>query len=125
MLAVPAGCDNRLSYLSAQLAISSGHGALFTEMKTLEKSLWFVGVLLLGIYGTHIVLEETKRSNDLVAFKATVASIAASEFPADRINATPEQALWSERPWLRLAQSHFPAHGRGNVDRCLRRGSRS
>ena len=93
---VLGGCDNRPSYLSAQLAISSGHGALFTVMKTLEKSLWFVGVLLLGIYGTHFVLEETKRSNDLLAFKATVASIAASELPADRINAMPEQALWSK-----------------------------
>ena len=65
-------------------------------MKTLEKSLWFVGVLLLGIYGTHIVFEETKRSNDLVAFKATIPSSASPELPADRINATPEQTLWSE-----------------------------
>ena len=65
-------------------------------MKTLEKSLWFVGVLLLGIYGTHIVFEETKRNNDLVAFKATIPSSASPELPADRINATPEQTLWSE-----------------------------
>ena len=93
---VLAGCDNSPSYLSAQLAISSGHGALFTVMKTLEKSLWFVGVLLLGTYGTHFVLEETKRSNDLLAFKATVARSASSELTADRINATPEQALWSK-----------------------------
>ncbi len=65
-------------------------------MQTLEKSLWFVGVLLLGIYGTHIFFEETKRSNDLVAFKATLPSAVSSELPADRINATPEQTLWSE-----------------------------
>ena len=65
-------------------------------MKTLEKMLWFVGVLLTGIYGTHIFFEETKRSNDLVAFKATLQSSASSELPADRIGATPEQSLWSE-----------------------------
>ena len=65
-------------------------------MKTLEKLLWFVGVLLTGIYGTHIFFEETKRSNDLVAFKATLQSSASGELPADRIAATPEQSLWSE-----------------------------
>jgi sortase A len=65
-------------------------------VKTLEKLLWFVGVLLTGIYGTHIFFEETKRSNDLVAFKATLQSSASSELPADRIGATPEQSLWSE-----------------------------
>ena len=65
-------------------------------MKTLEKMLWFVGVLLTGIYGTHIFFEETKRSNDLVAFKATLQSSASSELPVDRIGATPEQSLWSE-----------------------------
>jgi len=65
-------------------------------VKTLEKLLWFVGVLLTGIYGTHIFFEETKRSNDLVAFKATIPSSASSELPADRINTTPEQTLWSE-----------------------------
>ena len=58
--------------------------------------LWFVGVLLTGIYGTHIFFEETKRSNDLVAFKATLQSSASGELPADRIAATPEQSLWSE-----------------------------
>jgi sortase A len=65
-------------------------------VKTLETLLWFVGVLLTGIYGTHIFFEETKRSNDLVAFKATLQSSASSELPADRIGATPEQSLWSE-----------------------------
>lgn len=65
-------------------------------MKTLEKLLWIVGVLLTGIYGTHIFFEETKRSNDLVAFKATLQSSASGELPADRIAATPEQSLWSE-----------------------------
>lgn len=65
-------------------------------MKTLEKLLWIIGVLLSGIYGTHIFLEETKRSNDLVLFKATLQSTALRQLPADRINATPEQTLWSE-----------------------------
>jgi sortase A len=65
-------------------------------VKTLEKLLWFVGVLLMGIYGTNIFFEETKRSNDLVAFKATFPSSASPELPADRISATPEQTLWSE-----------------------------
>jgi sortase A len=32
----------------------------------------------------------------LVAFKATLPSAVSSELPADRINATPEQTLWSE-----------------------------
>ena len=65
-------------------------------MKTLEKLLWIVGVLLTGIYGTHIFFEETKRSNDLVAFKATLQSSASGKLPADRISAVPEQSLWSE-----------------------------
>ncbi len=66
-------------------------------MKALEKLLWFVGVLSIGIFCTHIVAEEAKRNNDLATFKATLLDSApAAELPADRLNATPEQSLWSE-----------------------------
>jgi sortase A len=66
-------------------------------LKTLEKILWLVGVVFLGIYCTHIVAEEAKRNTDLAAFKATLTEPArAAELPADRTDPTPEQALWSE-----------------------------
>ena len=66
-------------------------------MKALEKLLWFVGVLSIGIFCTHIVAEEAKRNNDLATFKATLSDPAtAGELPADRLNAAPEQSLWSE-----------------------------
>ena len=48
-------------------------------LKTLEKLLCLVGIVFLGIFGTHLVAEEIKRNDDLAAFKAM-----------------PEQALWSE-----------------------------
>jgi sortase A len=66
-------------------------------LKILEKFLWLVGVVFLGIFFTHYVAEEAKRNNDLAAFKATLTDPApAAELPADRTDATPEQALWSE-----------------------------
>ncbi len=66
-------------------------------MRKLENLLWFVGVVSLGIFATHIVAEETKRSDDVAAFKATISdSVTAPELPADRIDAEPEQTLWSE-----------------------------
>jgi sortase A len=48
-------------------------------LKTLERLLCLVGIASLGIYGTHLLAQEIKRSDDLAAFKAM-----------------PEQALWSE-----------------------------
>lgn len=75
-------------------------------MRTLENILWLAGVVLLGIFGAHIIAEENKRSDDLAAFRATLSSptpatsaglepVAASELPADRIDTEPEQSLWS------------------------------
>jgi sortase A len=65
-------------------------------MRKLENLLWFVGVVSLGIFSTHFITEEIKRSSDLAAFKASVATTVPNELPADRINAIPEQTLWSE-----------------------------
>ena len=65
-------------------------------MRKLENLLWFVGVVSLGIFATHFITEEIKRSNDLAAFKAVIATTAPNELPADRINAMPAQTLWSE-----------------------------
>lgn len=74
-------------------------------MRKIENLLWLTGVVLLGIFGAHIVTEETKRSSDLEAFRAAAQAsqkAAAPEatdavaLPADRINAMPEQSLWSE-----------------------------
>ena len=48
-------------------------------LKILENLLCLVGVVFLGIFGTHLLAEEIKRTEDLAAFKAM-----------------PEQALWSE-----------------------------
>jgi sortase A len=43
------------------------------------------------------VAGELQRSNDLAAFKTAIAeSASVAELPADRINATPEQSLWSQ-----------------------------
>jgi sortase A len=65
-------------------------------MRTVENLLWLVGVVLLGIFGTHVVTEETKRSSDVETFKAAVQdNEVVVELPADRIKATPEQTLWS------------------------------
>ena len=75
-------------------------------MRTVENFLCLVGVLLLGIFGTHVVSEETKRSNDVETFKAALqASEVVAELPADRVNATPEQTLWSEGRKAAFAES--------------------
>jgi sortase A len=75
-------------------------------MRTVENLLWLVGVVLLGIFGMHIVTEETKRSNDVEIFKAALQdNEAVVELPADRINATPEQALWSAGRIAAFAES--------------------
>jgi sortase A len=48
-------------------------------LRALERLLCLIGVVLLGIYGTHLLAEEFKRTEDLAAFRVV-----------------PEQALWSE-----------------------------
>ena len=40
-------------------------------MKTLEQILWVTGVILLGIFCTHLVASESARSKDIDAFKAS------------------------------------------------------
>jgi len=75
-------------------------------MRTVENFLALVGVVLLGIFATHVVSEETKRSNDVETFKAALqVSEVVAELPADRINATPEQTLWSAGRKAAFAES--------------------
>jgi sortase A len=75
-------------------------------MRSVENLLWLVGVVLLGIFGTHAVTEETKRSNDVETFKAALQDKhVVVELPADRINATPEQTLWSKGRKAAFAES--------------------
>jgi sortase A len=50
-------------------------------MKLFERLLWVTGTLLLGIYGTHLLANESARGDDVAAFRATIAE--------------PEQSLWS------------------------------
>lgn len=65
-------------------------------MKIFERLLWITGVILLGIYGSHIVASEAGRSNDLESFKASLQeSPTRFELPADRTTDEPEQSLWS------------------------------
>ena len=66
-------------------------------LKTLEQVLWVSGVILLGIFGTHLVASEAARSGDVDAFKAALAEQQIDlQLPADRDVSEPEQSLWSE-----------------------------
>ena len=66
-------------------------------MKTLEQVLWVTGVILLGIFCTHLVASEAARSNDIDAFKAALAQQQIDlQLPADRDFSEPEQSLWSK-----------------------------
>lgn len=59
-------------------------------MRVLEKTLWIVGVVCIGIFCSHLVASESARSNDIDAYRAALA------LPADREHSDPEQSLWSE-----------------------------
>jgi len=66
-------------------------------MKALEKALWAIGVICIGIFCTHLVASEAARSNDVEAFKTAMAQYSeTSQLPADRDLPYPEQSLWSE-----------------------------
>lgn len=59
-------------------------------MRVVEKTLWIVGVICIGIFCSHLVASESARSGDIDAYRAAL------ELPADRQPSDPEQSLWSE-----------------------------
>lgn len=59
-------------------------------MRVVEKTLWIVGVICIGIFCSHLVASESARSSDIDAYRAAL------ELPADRQPSDPEQSLWSE-----------------------------
>ncbi|MGI9220609.1 MAG: class D sortase [Woeseiaceae bacterium] len=59
-------------------------------MRVVEKTLWIVGFICIGIFCTHLVASESARSGDIDAYRAAL------ELPADRQPSDPEQSLWSE-----------------------------
>lgn len=65
-------------------------------MRSLEKLLWVVGVIFIGIFCTHLVASEAARSNDIDSFKAALAQRANLQLPDDRDLSDPEKSLWSE-----------------------------